>query len=138
MTTTKENGLKQPPRPRASRPVAREAAPLAPLSPTAPTFPIAPTFEETFAALRVRAEASEGNFRQAFLLLSAAEQLHRQASQYESQRDAIKASPTGGNRKGIRLSHLQHSITRTLKSRDRYIDEAAVALDATTLDATAE
>ncbi len=90
-----------------------------------------PTFEETVAALRARAEASEGNYRQALALLTVAEQLDRQIGQYQRQRDGIKAASTGGNRIGVRLSHLQHSITRTTKSRDRYLSETETALAAT-------
>lgn len=86
-------------------------------------------FEETLIALRARAGQSEGNFRQALSLLIVAEQLDRQVKQCEAQRDGIKAASTGGNRIGVRLSHIQHSITRALISRDRYIQEAVAALD---------
>ncbi len=85
-------------------------------------------FAETVAVLRGRAQAGEGNHRQAELCLRAAEELHRQAGLYEMQIEGVKRCTPKGKRSGIRLSHLAHAVTRTIQGRDRYLAEAEAAL----------
>lgn len=58
----------------------------------------------------------------------AAEELHRQAGLYEMQIEGVKRCTPKGKRSGIRLSHLAHAVTRTIRGRDRYLAEAEAAL----------
>lgn len=100
-----------------------------PTVPAAPPEAPPPSFADEVEALARRAIAGEGNHRQAQSCLKAAEYLHRLAGQYQMQIDAIKKNVPQGQRSGVRLSHLAHSVTRTIKDRDRYMREAAAALD---------
>lgn len=86
------------------------------------------SFAEVARALRSRAERGDGNFRQALVRLTSAEQFEREASLLNAQASALRRSDVP--RSGIRLSHLTHAITRVLKSRDRCLAEAETALTA--------